>query len=129
MPPIQIDPAVERFFQVVPTITGKSWARIKTRHLAEFRTRRRTVMRAVTNAPSAAEASKLRKRVADELKLGLIELDDAGHIRLDSSIGLTEVTAFALQKRDRLGMDLVREWFEPFDDVGVHLDDLLKNDD
>ena len=128
MPPIQIDPAVEQFFRVVPTITGESWAQIKKRHLAEFRVHRRPVMRAVTNAPSAAEASKLRKRVADELKPGLIELDDAGHIRLDSSIGLTEVTAFALQKRDKLGIDLVRQWFEPFEDVGVHLDDLLIND-
>lgn len=127
MPPIQIDPAVERFFQVVPTITGESWTRIAKRSVAEFPTRR-PVMRAAINAPSAAEASKIRKRVDVDLKPGLIAIADSGHVRLDKSMGLIEVTAFALQKRDRLGMDLVREWFEPFDDVGVHLDDLLKSD-
>lgn len=41
---------------------------------------------------------------------------------------LGEVTALALQKREKLDMDLVRQWFEPFEDVGAHLDDLLKSD-
>lgn len=128
MPQIQIDPAVERFFRIVPTITGESWAQIKKRHLAEFRTRRGDAMQAVIDAMSATEASKIEKRADVELKRGLIKLDDAGHIRLDSSMSYTEVTAFALQKREKLGMDLVRVWFEPFDDVGIHLDDLLKSD-
>jgi hypothetical protein len=53
----------------------------------------------------------------------------AGYVRLSNAKSFTEVSAFALQKRDRLGMDLVREWFEPFENVGVHLDDLLKSED
>lgn len=127
MPPIQIDPAVERFFRIVPTISGESWAHIAERSVAEFPTRR-PVMRAAINAPSAAEASKIRKRVDVDLKPGLIAIADSGHVRLDKSMGLIEVTAFSLQKRDKLGIDLVRQWFEPFEDVGVHLDDLLKSD-
>lgn len=127
MPPIQVDPAVERFFQVVPTITGEAWKGIALRVVIEAQTRG-PLMRAAMNAPSAAEASKIRKRIADDVKPQFRELAAAGYIRLSKAMDLMQVTAFALQKRDRLGMDLVREWFEPFEDVGIHLDDLLKSD-
>ena len=127
MPPIQIDPAVERFFRVVPTISGEAWTHIASRVISEAATRE-AVMQAAIEVPSAAEKSKIRKRVADDFKPQFRDLAAAGYVRLSNAKSFTEVSAFALQKRDRLGMDLVREWFEPFDDVGVHLDDLLKSD-
>ncbi|MGP4976479.1 hypothetical protein [Brachybacterium tyrofermentans] len=127
MPPIQIDPAVERFFRVVPTISGEAWKNIALRVVVDAQTRG-PLMRAAMKAPSAAEANKIRKRIADDVKPQFRELAAAGYIRLSKAMDLMQVTTFALQKRDKLGMDLVRQWFEPFEDVGVHLDDLLKDD-
>lgn len=113
------------FLDVALRLTIDQW-RDYLVHARALRPSRREVARQISASLSVIERSTFERSTRDHIVGALWEVIDPLDSR-DSTLVSIDVdrTVFALQKRDKLGMDALRVWFAPFEEVDVHLDDLL----
>jgi len=118
----------QRFVAAANSLTADDWTTIVTRG-RELGEKKRETIRAVESLMSAAERSAFEKRAIQSIGTELGVVLDALPLRIVGQAQTAYETAvFALQKRDKLAPEVLRTWFDPFELVGIRLDDLLKED-
>ncbi|UFU06280.1 hypothetical protein [Ruania halotolerans] len=128
MPTFTLDPAVDRFLDALLGLDPDQWSQVNATSVSTFRDWR-PFLKTVEKSRSASERAALDKHTDARMNLRLGEIEDQHDLNFASMMASVRRGAYALQKREKIGPDAVREWWSvQFEPVGIRFDEMIEKD-
>lgn len=122
------DPAVDRMIDALLRLEPEQWPTLIDASLQNFR-QHRGFVKSIQETVSAAERSALDKYTQDRVREPLGTIAEANGLSFARMMNPVYRGVYALQKREKIGVDAVRDWFSQYERVGIHYNDIVGEDD
>ncbi|SEE69297.1 hypothetical protein [Ruania alba] len=125
MPTFQRDPAVDRFLDASIALDADRWASLIETSIS-IHPEWGAFTSELQQAVSASERSALDKHMKGVIRGPLGELAQANGLRFSNIAATIRHGIFALQKRESIGTETVRQWWSvQFEQAGLRFDDMI----
>lgn len=128
MPTFTRDVAVDRFLDALLTLEPQQWSSLIERSVSTY-PERRPFLEQIQGSVSASERKALDRHTKDTIRVPLVALAESNDINFARMMNPVYRGVYALQKREKIGVDAVREWFSQYERVGIHYNDMVGEDD